>query len=121
MQEWRNNMSKVYITSILKNKNTNEIIKNNINGILKNNIINYIDNNTKVNIKINDSIFMTRKDENSEIIFEFKKEENTKCIYKIYNKELYLNIYTNNIILKDNYLEIDYNIEEEKLNFRIEW
>jgi len=114
-------MSKVNITSILKNKNTKEIIKNNIKGIVNDNIINYIDNNTKVNIKISDSIIMTRKEEDSEIIFEFKELENTKCIYKIYNKILELNIYTNKIVKRDNYLEIDYNIEEEKLNFRIEW
>ena len=34
---------------------------------------------------------------------------------------MYLNIYTNKIKKDNNYLEVDYDIEEEKLNFRIEW
>lgn len=114
-------MSKVYITSILRNKNTNDIIKKKINGIKKDNIINYIDENTKVTLEINDSITLKRKNQNNEIIFEFIENKNTKCIYKIYDKEMYLNIYTNKIKKDNNYLEVDYNIEEEKLNFRIEW
>lgn len=114
-------MSKVNITSILENKNTKEIIKNDLKAIVNDNKINYIDNNIMVSIKISDNIIMTRKDKNTEILFEFKQFENTKCIYKIYNKMLELNIYTNKIVVKNNYIEIDYNIEEEKLNFRIEW
>jgi hypothetical protein len=114
-------MSKVNIKSILENKNTKEIINYNIKGILNNNKLSYIENDTLVNIDFsNDNIIMKRilKDK-TEMLFDFKLNEVTICIYKIYNRNLKLNIFTNNIKKENNYVEIDYDIEEEKLNFKL--
>ncbi|MBP3460865.1 MAG: DUF1934 family protein [Bacilli bacterium] len=108
-------MSRVNIKSILENKNTKKIITLNTRGIKNNNIITYKDNDILVIIKIDKSIKMKRNN----IEFEFIENENTNCIYNIYDKQLNLNIFTNKLIIEEKYLEIDYIIEEEKLNFKL--
>lgn len=114
-------MSKVKITSILENKNRNELIKNKICGILSNNKINYLDNNIVVTIYLNNNnINMKRVIKNeSEINFNFIEGKKTKCIYNIFNKKLNLNLFTNKIVIDNKYLEIDYIIEEENINFKL--
>lgn len=108
-------MSKVKIISIIDNKNNNQLVKKEINGIKNINSITYIDDHELVNIKLGNDIIMKRNDN----IFNFSLNKNTLCIYKIYNRELKLNIFTNNIKIEENYLEIDYTIEEEKINFKL--
>lgn len=114
-------MSKVKILSILESKKDNKIIKNTIDGIIKDNKINYIDDNIVVNIYINnDNIIMKRTIKNeSEINFNFIKGKKTECIYNIFNKEIRLNVFTNKLIKEEKYLEIDYKVEDEELNFKL--
>lgn len=108
-------MSKVNIRSILENKTTKDIIELKTKGIKNDNIITYKDNDVLVSIKIDNSIKMKRNN----IEFIFIKNKNTNCIYNIYNKNLTLNLFTNEIIISDKYIEIDYKIEDEKLNFKL--
>lgn len=112
-------MSKINIESILENKNTKEILKYNIKGIKNNNKINYIEDNIKVNIMLDNNIIIKRIDDEKEIILEFVLNKNTNCLYNIYDKQFKLNIYTNKLVIKDNYIEIDYNIEENNMNFKL--
>ena len=112
-------MSKINVESILENKNTNEILTHNIKGIKNNNRINYKEDNIKVSIILDKTIIIKRQDEEKEIILEFIMNKNTNCLYNIYDKQLCLNIYTNKIIIEDNYIEIDYVIEENNMNFKL--
>ena len=112
-------MSKINIETILENKNNNELIKNNVKGIINNNKINYLEDNIKVSIILDNNVVIKRIDDEKEIILEFVLNKNTKCLYNIYGKQLKLNIYTNNVIIEDNYIEIDYTIEENNMNFKL--
>lgn len=112
-------MSKVKIKSILENTSNNEKIEYNILGIKNNNKITYLENDINVSIIIDDNIKIIRKDQDKEIILEFINKKDTKCLYKAYNNIYELGIYTNNLIIKDNYIEIDYRVEEDNLNFKL--
>ena len=95
-------MSKVSIKTILNNNSSNEIIEYNLVGIDYSNIVR-----------------ITRKDSDKEIILEFKEKNDTTALYKIYNNTYELNIYTNKIEIKDNYIEIDYIIEDDNINYKL--
>lgn len=110
-------MAKKMIKSILKN--SSEEIELELSAIVLENKISYMEKDTMVNIYINDDIVMKRTNNFSAITFNFKKNEYTKCIYEIEGKALELNIYTNKLVVEDNYLEIDYIIEEENINFKM--
>ena len=111
-------MSKVNIKTILENKSSKEIKEHDLVGIKTKNKITYIEDDINVSIDlVNKKI--TRKDINKEVELEFKLNENTTCLYKMYNNIYKLNIYTNKIEIKDNYIEIDYTIEEDNINFKL--
>lgn len=112
-------MSKVSIKTILNNNSSNEIIEYNLVGIKTNNKINYIEDKVNVSIEYLDKVRITRKASDKEIILEFKEKNNTTALYKIYNNTYELNIYTNKIEIKDNYIEIDYIIEDDKINYKL--
>ena len=112
-------MSKINIKTVLENKTTNEIHEYDLQAIKNNNKINYLENDINVSIIFDNNIEIIRKNSINEIVFKFIKNKNTKCLYKIYNNTYELNLYTNNIIIKDNYIEIDYTIEKDNLNFKL--
>lgn len=111
-------MSKVNIKSILENASSNERNEYNTLGIKNKNKINYKEDNINVSIDL-DNIKIIRKDDIKEIVLEFKEKENTCCTYKVYNNVYKLNIFTNKIEINDNYIEIDYIIEDDKINFKL--
>ena len=112
-------MSKVKLRSILENKSNKDNRTYNLLGIKKDNIINYLEESMNVSIIIKDTIKIIRKDKDKEIILEFVNNKHSKCLYNVYNNTYELDIYTNNLIIKDNYIEIDYTIEEDNLNYKL--
>ena len=111
-------MPRVKIKTIISN-NCNEKIEYNTKGIKNNNKICYLEDNISVSIEYFDKITLIRKDDIKTLTFEFSKKENTKCLCKIDNNTYILNIYTNKIEIKDNYIEIDYIIEDNKINYKL--
>lgn len=112
-------MSKVNIKSILENTSSNEKKIYNLLGIKRENEVNYIEENMHVSIIIDEKIKIIRKDKDKEIILEFVNKNHSKCLYNVYNNTYELDIFTNNLIVNDNYIEIDYTIEEDNLNFKL--
>lgn len=112
-------MAKKLIKSILENKSNNEKIEYEFKGIVLDNKITYKENDMLVNIQLNKDIILTRSDDIKRITLNFKLNEKTKCTYEIYGKVLELNLCTNKIVREENYLEIDYKIEEENINFKL--
>ncbi len=119
-------MSKIYINSMLHNKKENKFYSDEVIGI-KDNKIKFITDKVMNILDINtDVINLKRKSDEYEIDMTFDKNAKTKGTY--YIKTLgYLNleIVTNKIIIKDNYIEIDYTmyLENEKTNFiyKLDW
>lgn len=119
-------MSKIYINSMLHNKKENKFYSDEVIGI-KDNKIKFITDKVMNILDINnDVINLKRKSDEYEIDMIFDKNTKTKGTY--YIKTLgYLNleIVTNKIIIKDNYIEIDYTmyLENEKINFiyKLDW
>lgn len=119
-------MSKIYINSMLHNKKENKFYSDEVVGIkdakikfITDKVMNILDIN-------NDIINLKRKSDEYEIDMTFDKNTKTKGTY--YIKTLgYLNleIVTNTLIIKENYIEIDYimYLENEKINFvyKLDW
>ena len=119
-------MSKIYIKSMLHNKKENKFYSDEVIGI-KDNKIKFVTDKVMNVIDItNDIISLKRKSDEYEIDMTFDKNNKTKGTYFI--KTLgYLNleIITNTLVIKDNYIEIDYimYLENEKTNFiyKLDW
>lgn len=112
-------MSKVNIKSALKNNTSNELKEYEAIGIKTKHKITYKEEDISVSIEYADTIKITRKDNNKEIVLEFIESEFTNCLYKMYNNTYKLKIFTNKIDISDNYIEIDYIIEEDHINFKL--
>lgn len=83
-----------------------------------NNKINYIDGNTNVLFDITNEILIR---ENSKMYLEYNFKNNKAEIYiKELLKSINLNLITKNKIIKDNYIEIEYIIEEDKYKYIID-
>jgi len=119
-------MSKIYINSMLHNKKENKFYSDEVIGIKDNKIKFLTDKVMNVLDINNDIINLKRKSDEYEIDMTFDKNTRTKGTY--YIKTLgYLNleIVTNTLVIKDNYIEIDYimYLENEKTNFiyKLDW
>ncbi|MDD3453091.1 MAG: hypothetical protein PHN42_02275 [Bacilli bacterium] len=105
-------MTKIKISSYLKNtlENKEEIL--NTNAISVNNKIKYFDNNKKVTIEMFDNnIIMYRYNELGYIVIHFNID-NPICRYYINNKFVDINIDINKLIIKENEIYIEYCIEK---------
>ena len=119
-------MSKIYINSMLHNKKENKFYSDEVIGI-KDNKIKFITDKVMNILDINNGVInLKRKSDEYEIDMTFDKNNKTKGTYFI--KTLgYLNleIITNTLVIKDNYIEIDYTmyLENEKINFiyKLDW
>lgn len=119
-------MSKIYINSMLHNKKENKFYSDEVIGI-KDTKIKFITDKVMNVLDINnDVINLKRKSDEYEIDMTFDKDTKTKGTY--YIKTLgYLNleIVTNTLVIKENYIEIDYimYLENEKTNFiyKLDW
>lgn len=110
------NMSKINIKTMLKNKTENKIFNNEIIGIITDNTIKYIDNEVNVIISFKQNgLNIERKSKDYHISFPLLLNENTKGIYDIKNLGLMdLMIYTNKLEITDNILNVEYKLIVDK-------
>lgn len=121
-------MSKIIINHNIKSSIQNEFIKNKI-GILNNNTIVYKCDDAIIKVKINNyKVFFEKENSNMKIFLEFEKGKFlvTKYIIKDLNLKIELKTETKNLIIKDNYVLVEYNLfmnEEFSDTFKyiLEW
>ncbi len=98
-------------------------IANNVIGVFIDNSIKYKDGNVFVVIKNNnDEIIFTRENNEYKLELLFKNNSNTFGTYllKEYNKLIELNIYTSVLKITDKYIEIEYELNDEKRYYKLE-
>lgn len=107
-------MSKISIKTSLKYQG--EITNYDVLGIKTNNKIVYYEDNNKVTLIINnDSINLIRKDIDTMLEIEFINNKKVIGYYTLLdgNNKLELDIYTKKLIIKDTYVEIEYEFNDE--------
>lgn len=93
--------------------NDENIIKKDIISKKINNKISYIDDNDSMELIINkDNIIMIKDNTDSEITFNFIKNKKNELEYYIKMFDSYLDgeILTNELIIKENYINIEYEL-----------
>ena len=93
--------------------NDENISKNNIESELKKNILTLKDDIDSIKIIINkDNIIMIKENIDSKFTFNFIKNKKTELEYfiKMFNSFLDGEILTNELIIKDNYINIEYEL-----------
>lgn len=98
----------------LKLKNNDEtIFKENIDGDKKNNVLSFKYDNESIKIDINDdNIVMHKDNDESMLSFNFIKNKKTECKYFIKQLNFYIDtsILTNEILIKDDQIYIEYEL-----------
>ena len=115
-------MGKVFLKSILISDIDN--LKLDTNGIKTNNKIIYKENNITVTILIfNNKIEMNRSSDEYDINLLFELNTTTNSTYSFHgtNKKFTLLTYTKKLIIKDNKINIDYNLEGNNFSYSLEW
>ena len=104
-------MSKVKILATIKDNEN--ILKVDTMGILNDNKIVYYENDTRVVVFINsNNIILERKNNEYGIKLEFNPQLTKEGLYDINLNcmQVELSTYTNEMIIKDNYIYIDYDL-----------
>ena len=115
-------MGKIFLKSNLISDIEN--LELSVNGIKTNNKIIYKENNVTVTILIyNNKIEMNRVSAEYEINLIFKQNSKTISTYFLLgtSKKFILNTYTKKLDIKDNKLNIDYNLEGNNFSYLLEW
>lgn len=106
-------------------KNNDEIIMDNklFSGLKSDNKITYYEDDIKVNLILEDNILLKRSNEEFEVelVFNEKKETSGKYLLKKDNLFLPLYIIADKIIVGNNLIVINYQIDEEKFEFKLEF
>ena len=93
--------------------NEENISKNNIESEYKKNLLSFMDDTDSMKITINkDNIIMIKENFDSKFTFNFIKNKKTNLEYfiKMFNSYLDGEILTNELIIKDNYINIEYEL-----------
>ena len=114
-------MSKVKIKSKIIS-NDQKIIEN-ISGIIESGIISYQENNnTYVYLDINrDELIRENEEMNMKYAFNEKSITKSQIIVKSLNQQLELDIKTNLIEKSKNKYKVEYQIEEDKFTYELEY
>lgn len=107
-------MPKIRINTIIKTEQ--ELIEQDYDAIMTNNQIKYKDQNGTVSISLFDECIKISRD-NLEL--NFKGKEHTTGQMTLEKNVLSFNIYTNKLIKNDKMIEIDYNIEGQNINYKL--
>lgn len=106
-------------------KTSNEIVINNkvFNGLKNDNLITYYDDGVKVNIILGDEITLKRSNDEYEILLIFNENSKTDGKYLLKKDNLFLPLYiiTDKIIVGNNLLIINYRLNEEIYEFKLEF
>ena len=114
-------MAKKSIKITLKTKDNT--ITNNVVGVFIDNSIKYKDDNVFVVVKNNnDEIVLTRENNEYKIELLFKNNSTTKGTYllKGHNQLFELSIHTNILNINDKYIEVEYELNDERLLYKLE-
>ena len=93
--------------------NDENISKNNIECEYKNNVLTFIDDEDSMKLTINkDNVIMLKDNIDSKFTFNFIKNKKTNLEYfiKMFNSFLDGEILTNELIIKDDYINIEYEL-----------
>ena len=115
-------MGKINLKAKLISDEENMYIE--ISGIKTNNKIIYKENNITVTILIqNNRIEMNRTCNEYKINFVFEKNKKTISKYNVFGmpKEFLLETKTKKLNIKDNKIELEYELEGNNFNYLIEW
>ena len=121
----RVSIHKILIDYKIRN-NEEKIIKKDIKAIINNDKLSYKDDNESIKLNINkENIIMIKENIDSKLTFNFIKNKTTELEYyiKLLNSYLDGSIKTNEIIIKNNYIYIEYElfIQDEYMgNFKYE-
>ena len=106
-------------------KTNDKIIINNkeFNGLKNNNTITFYDDGIKVNINLGEEVILKRSNDDYEIILTFNEKNSGegKYLSKKDNLFLPLHIITDKIIVGNNLLIINYRLNEEIYEFKLEF
>lgn len=106
-------------------KNNDEVIMNNklFTGLKIDNKITYYEDDIKVSLVLGDKISLKRSNDEYELelIFTNKMESKGKYLLKKDNLFLPLYIITDKIIVGNNLIVINYQMDEEKFEFKLEF
>lgn len=106
--------------------NDEEIIRSNVESEYKNNELSFIDEIDSIKLSISkDNIIMVKDNIDSKFTFNFIKGKKTTLEYyiKMFNSYLDGDILTNELVIKDNYILIEYELwiqDEHMGNFKFE-
>lgn len=121
-------MSKINLKAMLHNITEDKYFSNEVKGIKTDNIVKFIDGDIVVVLELfEDKINLKRSSNEYNIYMTFKLDELTKGTYKINSLgSLDLDVKTTLIDIKDNIIEIEYqmiidNSEVQKFNYKIEY
>lgn len=106
-------------------KTNDKIVINNkeFNGLKNNNTITFYDDGIKVNIILGEEVILKRSNNDYEIILTFNEKNSREGKYLSKKDNLFLPLYiiTDKIIVGNNLLIINYRLNEEIYEFKLEF
>lgn len=106
-------------------KNRNEVIINNkkFSGLKNDNTITYYDDGVKVSVILGDEVILRRSTDDYEIILTFNERSSMEGKYLSKKDNLFLPLYiiTDKIIVGNNLLIINYRLNDEIYEFKLEF
>lgn len=106
-------------------KTNDKIVINNkeFNGLKNNNTITFYDDGIKVNIILGEEVILKRSNNDYEIILTFNEKNSGEGKYLSKKDNLFLPLYiiTDKIIVGNNLLIINYRLNEEIYEFKLEF
>lgn len=89
-------------------------------GILKENEIIFYEDKIKTKVKILEEKIIISREENYLLKMEFIRGKKTEATYNMYDKNFYLDIFTNDLKIEENKIFVNYDLtldKNEKINF----
>lgn len=106
-------------------KTGNEVVINNkeFNGLKNDNTITFYDDGIKVNIILGDEVILKRSNDDYEIMLTFNEKNSMEGKYLSKKDNLFLPLYiiTDKIIVGNNLLIINYHLNDEIYEFKLEF
>ena len=93
------------------------------NGLKNDNKITYYENNIKVSVILDDEIVLKRSNDDYEVLLIFSEKKETEGKYLLKKDNLFLPLYiiTDKIIVGNNLLVVNYKLNDEIYEFKLEF
>lgn len=92
-----------------------------ITGILNGNKLKFLLDKKVVTLKMNDNNIIMKRYENNEEYTYIEFDKNNPIAYYYFNQKFPLNIIVNKLEIKNNKIDIQYNVEKQSFIFKIEY